>query len=271
MPVLVIRANILQPLFFPLKIVSYNLNGIRSAIEKGLASYLAKENADVVCFQELKAQEGQFDEATFIQMGYNCLWHTAEKKGYSGVAILSKLPVSEVAYGCDHPIFNSEGRLLSARIEGITVVSAYFPSGTTGDVRQELKYEFLDYMNVYTVHALGQNPLVAICGDFNIANHHIDIHNPISNKNSSGFLPRERAWLTQYFQTGMVDSFRTLHPQRQEYSWWSFRANARTNNKGWRIDYITVSEQLAPRVRDAFIRPEAAHSDHCPVGIEMEA
>jgi exodeoxyribonuclease-3 len=254
-----------------LKIVSYNLNGIRSALQKGLAAYLAQENADIICFQELKAQEGQFDEAVFDQLGYTCLWHPAEKKGYSGVAILSKLPVDHVAYGCEHPLFHTEGRLLSALIGGITVVSAYFPSGTTGEVRQELKYEFLDYMETYTAQALAHNPLVAVCGDFNIANHDIDIHNPVSNKHSSGFLPEERAWLSKYFQTGMVDSFRRLNPSQQAYSWWSFRANARANNKGWRIDYIAVSNQLANGVQSAFIRPEAAHSDHCPIGMEVMA
>ncbi|MBI1184161.1 exodeoxyribonuclease III [bacterium] len=253
-----------------MKIVSYNINGIRAAINKGLLDYLKNENADVVCFQELKANPEQFNVADFEALGYHCHWFPAEKKGYSGVGLLSKTKPNAVVQGCGHPLYDSEGRMLRADFDDISVISAYFPSGTTGDVRQDIKYEFLDFVYDYIKNLRKEIPNLVLCGDYNIANNDIDIHNPKGNKNNSGFLPEEREWLTKFFESGMVDTFRHVNPDTQKYSWWSFRANARANNKGWRIDYNAVSEPLLPRVKDAYIDNEAVHSDHCPIGLLLD-
>lgn len=253
-----------------MKIISYNINGIRAAIKKGLLDYLKEEDADVVCFQELKANADQFDVADFEALGYHCHWFSAEKKGYSGVGLLSKQKPNNVVSGCGHELYDSEGRFLRADFDELSVISAYFPSGTSGDIRQDIKYEFLDYTFDYIKELRNEVPNLVLCGDYNIANNDIDIHNPKGNAKNSGFLPEERAWLTKFFESGMHDSFRKLNPNEQKYSWWSYRANARANNKGWRIDYCAVSEPLLPKVKSAFIRNEPAQSDHCPLGLVIE-
>jgi len=198
------------------KIVSYNINGIRAAINKGLVAYLAEQNADVVCFQEIKANADQFDVAEFENLGYYCHWFSAQKKGYSGVALLSKEKPKHVEFGCGHELYDFEGRILRADFNDLSVISAYFPSGTTGDIRQDIKYEFLDFIYNYIADLRQNHPNLVLCGDYNIANNDIDIHNPKGNKDNSGFLPEERAWLTKFFQSGMVDSFRFLNPENQK-------------------------------------------------------
>jgi exodeoxyribonuclease-3 len=252
-----------------MKIISYNLNGIRSAINKGLLQWLRTENPDVLCLQELKAMEDQVDWTPLKEMGYHIYLNPAQKKGYSGVGILSKMPADQVVCGMGIAQHDAEGRVIRADFGGRTVVSAYFPSGTSGEERQDVKYLFLQDFRQWASGLLQQRPEVLIAGDVNICHREIDIHNPVSNKNSTGFLPEERAWVDAFLAEGWIDGFRALNPALQQFSWWSFRANARANNKGWRIDYQFVSESLRPKLRSAGLLQNAVHSDHCPTLLEL--
>ncbi len=253
-----------------MKIATYNVNGIRSALDKGWIQWLETTGLDVVCVQELKAHADQLDLTIFNDLGYYAFLHCAEKKGYSGVAIFCKQQPDHVEYGCGNPDFDKEGRVIRADFGDISVFSIYFPSGTTGDVRQSIKYAFLDFILDYLKLIQKKRKKLIICGDYNIANKPIDIHDPVGNKNSSGFLPEERAWLDTFWESGFVDTLRLVNKEPHQYTWWSFRANARANNKGWRIDYIGISENLKSRLKNAVIMPEAMHSDHCPMVIELE-
>jgi exodeoxyribonuclease-3 len=252
------------------RILCYNVNGIRAAMNRGLLDFLAEANADVVCFQEIKANPEQFDTELFAQMGYTCAWHPAQKKGYSGVAILSRRKPDQVIEGMGVAAHDAEGRVLRADFGELTVVSVYWPSGSSGDHRQEVKMQFLEDFMAYQLALRAARPNVVICGDYNICHRAIDIHDPVGNKNSSGFLPEERDWMDRYFATGMVDSFRHFYPELpHQYTWWSFRANARNNNKGWRIDYHAVSQPLVAQLSAAAILPDAHHSDHCPITVDL--
>lgn len=253
-----------------MKVISYNVNGIRSAASKGLFDYLKQENPDVVCLQEIKASAEQADLPAIEALGYNHHWFSAQKKGYSGVAILSKQKPLHVEIGCGHEMFDFEGRVIRADFEQFSVYSVYFPSGTTGDVRQEVKYKFLDHFYDHVMEFRKTQPNLIICGDYNICHQPIDIHDPKGNKDSSGFLPEERAWMDKWFDSGLVDTFRHLNPGKDNYTWWSFRANARNNNKGWRIDYVSITNPLLPNLKSSFIHPDARHSDHCPSGMVLE-
>ena len=252
-----------------LKIISYNLNGIRAAIKKGLLEWLEEENPDIFLVQETKAQPAQIDSAAFEALGYNCYFHSAVKPGYSGVAIFSKAKPDFIKSGCGIDKYDDEGRILRADYGELTVVSAYFPSGSSGQHRQDLKMEFLKDFTVFADELRSERPKLIISGDYNICHEAIDIHNPVSNKNSSGFLPEERAWFTQFIKKGFVDSFRTMHPNQQKYSWWTYRSSARKRNLGWRIDYHLVDESLKPSIINAGILNEVFHSDHCPVLLEL--
>lgn len=253
-----------------MKIISYNLNGIRAAMNKGLVDWLKDQDADVVCFQELKANADQFEVAEFEALGYHCHWHSAEKKGYSGVALLSKKKPSNVLIGSGIKAYDSEGRVIRADFGKITIVSAYFPSGSSGDLRQEVKMKFLKAIYTWQRKLRKERPHSILLGDYNIANHPIDIHNPKGNKNSSGFLPEEREWLDKFWKDGWVDTFRHFHPETPDrYSWWSYRSGARKNNKGWRIDYAAVTEELKSKLKSADILDQAIHSDHCPIVLEL--
>ncbi len=244
-----------------MKIITYNVNGIRAAISKGFVDFLKQQNADVICLQEIKANVEQIPVEEFAALGYHCYWYSAQKKGYSGVGILTKIKPSNIKDGCEHDLFDAEGRVITATINDIKIVSAYFPSGTTGDIRQDVKYDFLDHAFNFFMKMKEENENLVVCGDYNICHKEIDIHNPISNKNSSGFLPEERAWMDKWFNSGFNDSFRLYNPQADQYTWWSFRAGARQNNKGWRIDYISTSDNL--EVQNSGILPNDYHSDHC--------
>lgn len=248
------------------KILTYNVNGIRAAMRKGLNEYLAEEDADIVCIQELKALEEQLDPSDWEGApAYHRFFHSAEKKGYSGVAILSKEQPKHVERGCGHPLFDAEGRVIRADFEDFSVLSIYFPSGSSGDHRQDVKYEFLDFIFNYIHELRTRHPRLIICGDYNICHRPIDIHDPKRNEQSSGFLPEERAWMDKWFAEGIVDSFRSMHGDvPHQYTWWSYRANARANNKGWRIDYVCLTQALEDRLVGAEIRPMAMQSDHCP-------
>ena len=252
------------------KIISYNVNGIRAAIKKGLVDWIKANDFDIICVQETKAMKEQTSVVLFEELGYTHHWHSAEKKGYSGVATFSKSTPNNIIAGCGIDKYDKEGRILRTDFGNWTLLNCYFPSGTSGDERQAFKYEFLDDFFIWANDLKKERPNLIILGDYNIAHTEIDIHNPVSNKKSSGFLPEERAWLTKWFENGFSDSFRHKHPDKVEYSWWSFRANARANNKGWRIDYQSVTDNLRDKILQAHHLNDAKHSDHCPVFLEID-
>lgn len=254
-----------------MRVITYNLNGIRSAIKKGFIDWLKTDPADVVCVQEIKAEKENVDLKLFEDLGYHSYWFSAEKKGYSGVAIFTKRQPDNVVYGNGIAQSDQEGRVIRLDFGDITVINAYFPSGTSGDIRQTYKYQWLDEFFDYIGELRKSRKNLIICGDYNIAHKEIDIHNPVSNKKSSGFLPEERAWMDKWFENGFVDSFREFNKDPHHYSWWTVRANARANNKGWRIDYISITDTLKEKLRGAAIYPDVVHSDHCPVYIDLDA
>lgn len=251
-------------------ILSYNVNGIRAAHRKGFFDWLAEEDPDLICIQETKAQTSQLNEAFLKPEGYHTFWCDAEKKGYSGVAIFSKLEPQNVVQGCGIERYDREGRVLRLDFDDFSLMSAYFPSGTTGEVRQTFKEEFLDDFYGYIEELKQEVPNLIISGDYNICHKPIDIHDPVRNKNTSGFLPHEREWMSKFMDSGFVDSFRKFNPEPHNYSWWSYRAGARAKNKGWRIDYQLVAEPIAEHCVGADILADVVHSDHCPIKILME-
>ncbi|MBU0487361.1 MAG: exodeoxyribonuclease III [Bacteroidetes bacterium] len=251
-------------------IISYNVNGIRSAMNKGLVSWLAETNPDVICFQELKAWPEQIDVFEFEKLGYHCYWNPAEKKGYSGVAILSKVKPDRIHVGMGIEKYDREGRFLRADFGETSLISVYHPSGSSGDERQAFKMQWLADFHQFIDNLKKERPNLVISGDYNICHKPIDIHDPVRNATSSGFLPEEREWMEQFIQSGFVDSFRAFHPEPHKYSWWSFRSAARSKNLGWRIDYNMVSAPMKSKLRDADILMDVVHSDHCPVVVVIE-
>lgn len=252
-----------------MKIVSYNVNGIRAALKKGFLDWLVAANPDVICLQEIKAQEDQLDLSLFKAAGYPYnYWFSAQKKGYSGVAILSKTKPKNIVFGTGIESMDFEGRNIRADFSDVSVMSLYLPSGTNIQ-RLEHKFEYMDLFKSYIDELKKEIPNLIICGDYNICHEAIDIHDPVRNKNVSGFLPEERAWMSNFLKSGFVDAFRHLNKAPHQYSWWSYRANARANNKGWRLDYTLVSTPLKENIKRAVILSEAVHSDHCPVLLEL--
>ncbi len=254
---------------YSMKIVSYNVNGIRAALKKGFLDWLVAANPDVICLQEIKAQEDQLDLSLFEAAGYPyTYWFSAQKKGYSGVAILSKTKPKNIVFGTGIESMDFEGRNIRADFSDVSVMSLYLPSGTNIQ-RLEHKFEYMDLFKSYIDELKKEIPNLIICGDYNICHEAIDIHDPVRNKNVSGFLPEERAWMSNFLKSGFVDAFRHLNKAPHQYSWWSYRANARANNKGWRLDYTLVSTPLKENIKRAVILSEAVHSDHCPVLLEL--
>jgi exodeoxyribonuclease-3 len=252
-------------------LVSYNVNGIRAAIKKDFLGWLKNCNPDIIGLQEVKSSAQQVDVSMFEDLGYEVYWHEAVKKGYSGVATLTKKKPVSVHYGMNMQKYDDEGRMLRLDFGEFSFVNTYFPSGTTGDIRQAFKYEFLDDIFGFSQDLRQTHPELIWSGDYNICHKPIDIHDPISNKKSSGFLPEERAWMDKFTESGFHDSFRLDHPDLpHQYSWWSYRANSRSKNKGWRIDYHMATPGLKNRVRKTSILSDAVHSDHCPILIKID-
>lgn len=254
-----------------MKIITYNVNGIRAALKKGWLDWFKAESPDVICIQEIKATPDQVPELVLLEeLGYEHYWYPAQKKGYSGTAIFTRITPNHIEYGCGHEDYDFEGRVIRADFDKASVMSVYFPSGTTGDVRQDFKYKFLDDFQLYSNDLLKDKPKLVVCGDFNICHRAIDIHNPKSNANSSGFLPAEREWMENFINSGYTDSFRHLNPDPHHYTWWSYRAGARGRNLGWRIDYNMVSNDLKDSIKSSRILSQAVHSDHCPVELILD-
>ena len=252
-----------------LKIASYNVNGIRAAIRKGFLQWLQDTAPDVICLQEIKATEDQLELDLFEQAGYtHHYWFSAEKKGYSGVAILSREKPDHVEIGTGIAYMDSEGRNLRADFGGVSVMSLYVPSGTNIK-RLDHKLQYMDDFQQYVDQLKEQVPNLVVCGDFNICHRPIDIHDPVRNKNVSGFLPVEREWIGNFIDSGFVDSFRHFNSEPHQYTWWTYRAGARARNKGWRLDYAMVAEPLRPYLKRSVILSEAVHSDHCPILLEL--
>ncbi len=253
------------------KIITYNVNGVRAALTKGLLQWLKAANPDVLCLQEIKAMQDQVDIAAFEELGYKYhYWYSAQKKGYSGVAILSKIKPNKVVYGCGIQAYDDEGRILRADFGDVSVISSYHPSGSSGDERQAFKIKWLDDFLKYVTDLQKERPKLIISGDYNICHKPIDIHNPKSNAKTSGFLPEEREWFDKFVASGWVDGFRYFNQKPHQYSWWSYRAGARGKNLGWRIDYNMVTKNLESSLKRSIILPDALHSDHCPVLLEIE-
>ena len=253
-----------------MKIISYNVNGIRAAINKGFIDWLVRENPDVICLQEIKALKSQLDLDLFNKVGYiHNYWFSAQKKGYSGVAILSRIKPIHVEYGTGIESMDYEGRNLRLDFNNFSVMSLYLPSGTNID-RLQHKLEYMDMFHDYINSLKSKISNLIIAGDYNICHRAIDIHDPIRNKNISGFLPVERIWLQTFMDSGFIDSFRFFSDLPNRYSWWSYRANSRSNNKGWRIDYIMVSDSLEKKLVNAKILDDIHHSDHCPILVRLK-
>lgn len=254
-----------------MRIISYNLNGIRAAILKGFIDWLNTNPADIICVQETKAHKDNVNYKLLEEAGFHHHWYSAEKKGYSGVAIFSKQPPDFVQLGNGYMQSDAEGRVMRCDFGDITLINAYFPSGTSGDERQAYKYVWLKEFEEYLLILRKERPKIVVCGDYNIAHKEIDIHDPKGNKKSSGFLPEERKWMDQFLAKGFVDAFREINKEPHNYSWWSQRfPSVRLQNKGWRIDYITVTDPLRANIIDAKIFPEVKHSDHCPIYLELK-
>jgi len=252
-----------------MKIISYNVNGIRAASGKGLFEWIAQENPDIIHIQETKAQRDQIDLSPIENMGYSIHWHSAEKKGYSGVASFVKPAVDQEIIGIGIDTYDSEGRFLRLDIGNCTLINSYFPSGTTGSVRQEIKESYLEDVLIYVQKLLLEGREVILSGDYNICHKAIDINNPKNKNGISGFLPNEREWMDRLVNSGFTDTLRMFDQSSERYSWWTYRAGARARNVGWRIDYHFVSEHLVPKVTNANILTQVVHSDHCPVLLEI--
>lgn len=254
-----------------MRIISYNVNGIRAAMNKGFIEWLKTNPADIICVQETKAHKDNVDHKQFTDLGFHDYWYSAEKKGYSGVAVFTKIKPDFFQAGNGYMQSDAEGRVIRLDFGDLTLINAYFPSGTSGDERQAYKYVWLDEFFEYLQLLRQTRPNLIVCGDYNIAHKEIDIHDPKGNKKSSGFLPEERAWMDKFISNGWVDTFRELNQEPHQYSWWSQRfPSVRLQNKGWRIDYITVTDKLQKKIKTVNIFPDVKHSDHCPIFLELK-
>ncbi len=253
-----------------MKIGTFNANGIRAAAKKGFWSWFVKHDIDILCIQETKIQESQINPMEYQLMGYNSYWHSAEKKGYSSVATFTKQKPVKVVKGMGIEKYDREGRVLRTDFDGFSVVNVYIPSGSSGEHRHEFKMEFLKDFRAYLDELKKNQENLIVLGDYNIVHTRLDIHNPDRKDNPSGYRPDERAWLDQLFASGFNDSFRLIYPDEVLFSWWSYRAGSRQRNKGWRIDYISVTDKLKDKIRDVIFYKDPVFSDHCPVVLEID-
>ena len=254
-----------------MKITTWNVNGLRAALTKGAWDWVQQEKPDVLCLQEVKARPEQIPASYQEQFNsHQVYWNPAVKAGYSGVATFTNIPALNVDYGIGRQEFDPEGRVIRTKFPGFYLYNVYFPSGQRGLDRVEFKLKFYSHLLDICdqLHSSGER--LIICGDFNTAHSEIDLRNPKSNQKTSGFLPEERAWVDTYLSHGFVDIYRMLFPDRVEYTWWTYLANARQNNTGWRLDYFLISESLAPSVRDVKIHTDILGSDHCPVSLVID-
>lgn len=255
-----------------LRIVSYNVNGIRSAMTKGLIDWLKTDPADIICVQETKAHKDNVAHSLFTDLGFHDYWFSARKKGYSGVAVFSKIKPDHVHYGTGHEVSDEEGRVIQLEFGDLRLINAYFPSGSSREERQTYKYQWLDEFYSYLQELRKTHPRLVLCGDYNIAHNEIDIHDPRGNKDNSGFLREERDWMDKFIGNGWTDSFRHLNSDPHHYTWWSQRfPSVRLQNKGWRIDYISVTDPLKGKLLKAAIYPDVKQSDHCPIFVELSS
>jgi exodeoxyribonuclease-3 len=249
-----------------MRIISANLNGIRSAAKKGFFEWLQQQNADVVCLQETRANESQLTDKIFKPTGYFTYFSEVQRKGYSGVAIFCKKKPDAIKHGLGWEVADTEGRYLEIAYGSLRIASVYLPSGTSGEVRQAIKFHFLDEFLPILQQMINDNNQYILCGDWNIAHQNIDLKNWRTNQKTSGFLPAERAWLDQLFnEVGFIDAFRYMHPDKVQYTFWSQRAGARANNVGWRIDYQIITPDLADKLRSAEVYTAENFSDHAPL------
>lgn len=254
-----------------MRIITINLNGIRSAARKGFFAWLQSQNADVICMQELRAQASDMQSLEVNLDGYHANFHYAEKKGYSGVGIYSRKQPDQIVTGLGWETADQEGRYVAIQLGNVWVASLYLPSGTSGDHRQTIKYDFLDKYAAYLQSLAKHNHEYIICGDWNIAHKNIDLKNWKSNQKNSGFLPAERAWMDTLFgDMGFIDAFREVNQDPEQYTWWSNRGQSWTKNVGWRIDYQIITPGLKPTVKSAMIYKEQRFSDHAPLIMEYD-
>ncbi len=253
-----------------MKIVTWNVNGIRAALGKGLKEWTLEQSPDLLCIQEIKANPGQLSDEQKDFPGYGTVWNPAQRPGYSGVATFHRQPPLETVLGLGEERFDVEGRVIRTRHPDFLLYNIYFPNGQRGQDRVDYKLDFyarlLEICN--ELHQSGEN--IIITGDFNTAHMPIDLRNAKENETTSGFLPEERAWVDKFLQSGFVDVYRQLYPERVQYTWWTYRMAARQRGIGWRIDYFLVSEKLAPRVKDVIIHEAVTGSDHCPVELVLD-
>lgn len=252
-----------------MKLITYNVNGIRAAFTKDFLGWLKLADPDIICIQESKAGNDQIDIESLEKNGYYSYWHSAVRKGYSGVGIASKVKPKNVIYGCGIESYDNEGRIIRLDYEDYSVISVYVPSASNID-RLEFKMQFcFDFLN-YIKELKKEIPNLLICGDFNICHEAIDIHDPVRLKNVSGFLPMEREWMTKFInECELIDTFRFFNDQPDNYTWWSYRQNSRAKNKGWRLDYNFATNSLKDKLSRSVILKEVVHSDHCPVLTEI--
>lgn len=249
-----------------MKFVSWNVNGFRACLTKGFSSFFENIDADFLCIQETKMQEGQ---AEFSPDGYFCYWNSAEKKGYSGTAIFTKHEPLSVSYGIGIEEHDKEGRVLTLEYPLFYLVNVYVPNSQRELTRLDYRMQWEDAFREYLL-SLDEKKPVVICGDLNVAHKEIDLKNPSSNHHNAGFTDEERSKFSALLESGFKDTFRTLYPDTVKYSWWSYMFHAREKNAGWRIDYFVVSDRFMDKVKDAFILNEIVGSDHCPVGINVD-
>jgi len=253
-----------------MKIVSLNVNGIRAAAKKDLWEWVVREDIDILGVQELKATMDQVDIKAIEDLGYHVYWHAAEKKGYSGVAIFTKAKATDFKIGMDNDKYDREGRVIRTDFDDLSIINCYFPSGSSGEERHAFKLDFLEDIKNWIEPVLKNGKKLIVIGDYNIVHTELDIHNPKRKDNPSGYRPEEREWMDKWFEMGFHDSYRSLNPETISFSWWSYRANARNNNKGWRIDYCSVSDALKDKVQTCHHEKDALFSDHCPVVLEID-